>query len=138
MREIKVRAWNGVKMSRSFTIDNICYEGPPPCVCDDLYGEYEPDAYVVWLQFTGLKDKNGKEICEGDIISSPHFKDRANRQHILKHIIQWSDKFHGWFLLNSGSMSPDSGSIQLFVADSKIIEIIGNIYENPELLEEQV
>jgi hypothetical protein len=88
-------------------------------------------------QFTGKTDNSQppKEIYEGDIISSPHFKDAAGRQHTLKHIVQWSEDYHGWFLLNMDSMNPNDGSLLLFVARNGDLQVIGNIYENPELLE---
>ena len=87
-------------------------------------------------QYTGLLDCNGVEAYEGDVISTPHFKDAAGRSHTLKHVIVWSDKYHGWFLMNCSSMSEDNGSLQMFVMTrSAKWEVIGNIHQNPELLD---
>lgn len=61
MREIKFRAWdkNGKKMIGPYEITN-------DCICDVLihYGSSD----LIWMQFTGLHDKNFMEIWEGDII----------------------------------------------------------------------
>ena len=85
-------------------------------------------------QFTGLQDKNGVDIYEGDVIKSYHFTSRANGKfEYINHIVKWSEKFHSWFLLNCESMDEDDGSIQFFVylRTNKDFEVIGNIHSNP-------
>jgi uncharacterized phage protein (TIGR01671 family) len=74
-------------------------------------------------QYTGLKDKNGKEIYEGDILS--------NGQHI-----NWIIDYHiaSFVVKHVGAITEDSWVLNRGMAESR--EVIGNIYENPELLEE--
>lgn len=80
----------------------------------------------ILLQSTGLKDKNGKEIFEGDIIKLYHM-DKGERG--LKWIIEW-DKDRASFIINRHR------AIKLNSKwTTKELKIIGNIYENPELLE---
>lgn len=68
-------------------------------------------------QYTGLKDKNGKKIFEGDIVKSKYG--------VFKSKIEWNDSFCGFFPFCNN----DTG----IFADE--CEVIGNIYENKELLE---
>lgn len=65
------------------------------------------------MQFTGLKDKNSKEIYEGDIISHKFYSAPV--------VVTWNEE----------KAMFDSGDISM--TGSKV-EVIGNIYENPELL----
>lgn len=82
----------------------------------DLLVQCIPSAHIP-MQFTGLKDKNGKEIYEGDIIIRVSEKAMytKNPQKIPKNIVQWK---HAGFYLR---------------IDVEY-EVIGNIYENPNLI----
>lgn len=80
----------------------------------------EPDG-PIYMQYTGLKDKNGVEIYEGDIIEW----DVDERS-----VVGWSDE-SAWWGINKGIFLGYKDT--LFVV-SKRSEVIGNIYENPELL----
>lgn len=91
--------------------------------CRNLKCRSISDEYL--MQSTGLKDKNGKEIFEGDIVD---FKGR-------KAIIKWHGAFASFiyrFIDEPQERKPKWDP--LFLAYLKL-EIIGNIYENPELLE---
>lgn len=81
---------------------------------------------VIMMWFTGLKDKKGNEIYEGDIV-------------VFKNVFS-KDKFVGRVMYYSGCkpiLWDGKHSIDLAETNEEDLEIIGNIYENPELLEEK-
>ena len=79
-------------------------------------------------QYTGLKDKNGKEIYEGDIVSFNLKSDNGGQPNITGYI-EYQTTFSGYRIMSlKGSFALDY--------NIKDIEVIGNIYDNPELLEE--
>lgn len=84
---------------------------------------------VILMQSTGLKDKNGVEIFEGDIVKVSNHPFQKNDNGIGieingNYVIGWSEYSLSWLAGN------------LILAELKpFIEVIGNIYENPELLE---
>jgi uncharacterized phage protein (TIGR01671 family) len=129
-REIKFRAFDKKENDMvygilplsdgTFLIENANSEKFVDIYCDD---NLAPNNYVI-MQLTGLKDKNGKDIYEEDI-----YKYRSK---IYK--VYFSDSFAGVRIkeiVKPGNMSIHT-SIQ---ADTDVeAEVIGNIYENPELL----
>lgn len=110
-REIKFRAWNKI-LQRMETWEEL------------LKQEASGDEMMVWLfqgedlislQFTGLLDKNGKEIYESDLLKYP------NGDVVV-------------VIFHKGTFCYKMSEHNYHIFDETQIEIIGNIYENPELL----
>lgn len=117
-REIKFRAWHRVEETILFVGDKFGTTDPLDC-CGYLQ-EGQP---VDLMQYTGLKDKNGVEIYEGDIVSG--WTHNPSEPHVVKYI---SDKYNCCFMASSVS---GHGKIHVWYDG---LEVIGNIYENPELI----
>ena len=120
MREIKFRAWNK-KTKWMHSWSDLC------CLPHELRILKEPEPYIL-MQFTGLTDKNGKEIYEGDIIKDTY----TQVGHTV--YIYWNNGWCQWECMNV-KKNPDLEHIDDARWDLHNCEVIGNIYENPELLE---
>ena len=122
----KFRAWSKAEkiMSDVKKID-FCN-----CEIDARSFEETEIEEVILMQSTGLKDKNGKEIFEGDVVQYQNTKvPSADSKGVIRYFDNWA-----MFGIDIEHNEPRA----LFfngLADHISLEVIGNIYENPELLE---
>lgn len=130
MREIKFRIWCkqtetlktvskiGFNEGKLWYVEDEDHETQPPYFEDD-------DDWVL-MQYTGLKDCNGEEIFEGDLV-----KDFINEK---TYQVFWDD--YGMFIFTE--LNSTTGGLDYYQledeASMNCLMVIGNIYENPELL----
>jgi len=166
MREIKFRAWDkeakkmfydGFVIAQCsdkaifFWMDFLCgdkalrqsetiknelkqrYDIDSPAVIDFADWSFER---MILMQYAGLRDKNGKEIYEGDIVTGSSLKDwRAGNGE--RAIIEWDNTRSRWDMVFY-SIYGGEGHLckeEIFQDRAKFYEVIGNIYENGSLLD---
>jgi len=136
MREIKFKIWDKTNRkwrdSRDFAImldgtnEVLEYTG----LCDSAWEDVDEWEYEI-VQYTGLKDKNEKEIYEGDVVRYEYEKGVA--------VIKFGEGYQGepadgmypywgWYL---------DGYLDSYAFCGDEVEILGNVHENPNLMEEK-
>lgn len=109
MRQIKFRVWDEVAERMEFNIDPRIKDG---------------SLHV--MQYTGLNDKKGIEIYEGDIIKlETYWKEEDDHMKSIWEV-EWHDA--GFVLMEKGDFRTE------IAGENEKIEVIGNIYQNPKLI----
>lgn len=134
----RVRIWD--KSFRKMLYNNLilCYKNKITAYdyLDNAHKAFLPESHIIIEQCTGLKDKNGRLIYEGDILATsnndPKY-DLWKPEDWGYAVVYWNEKnlcFAGtkWFI---------DGPEEESVFNAEFVEVVGNIHENPELLEVQ-
>lgn len=111
MRTFKFRAWDAV-LKKIWFPSAISADGGNVALINQFGVECTDQQGDVLMQYTGIHDKDGREIYEGDILRDPRG---------ITHTVEWFDQATGfWPFINEYGSGP--------------YEAIGNIHSNPELL----
>lgn len=143
MGKINFRAWYTEKRKMYEVAKVDMWGDPDQATCDlasvdeELFDIYLSEVEI--MQYIRIKDKYGREICEGDIIQTYFSFSPGDAGYGVSQkpfVVKWEQgrsgfraykpNTKGWHLLDT---------IGFFEMQRKLYEVIGNIYENPELLE---
>ena len=130
MRELKFRAWDKDAAKYTDGVGELYVDILEVGTKTYRIEQMCPGRYIIEL-FTGLKDKNGKEIYEGDIVRRSFKVDRNSELTYTTDAVKWNsyDEEEWPYSTISGFTLPES---------EDGYEVIGNIHENPELVKEEL
>nr|DAY22897.1 MAG TPA: YopX protein [Caudoviricetes sp.] len=128
----KFRAYDSGSLSRMYQPDEVMVGDGNIWIIDEdsVAGDWIVNNDIHLMQSTGLKDKNGKEIFEGDILI-------VSDEHSWLEVVSYNQE-KAMFVteeINRKYKVPESPLNDLFDTNIFKFKVLGNIYENPELLE---
>jgi len=129
-REIRFRVWD--KLSKKFIdlgVGGLRGDYSFDDYLDDTFND--PISKFVAQQYTGLKDQNGTDIFEGDIVTYGLPIGHPDKRKEFKEEIKWEN--HGWVLL--GRVKDGTYANPMYSWPGMVV--IGNIFENPELIKQE-
>ena len=140
MREIKFRAWDLVTKTMKEVRGIFYFRG------DELkMVNITENRRFEFMQFTGLKDSKGKEIYEGDIVIAddggewfPHEYDEEKDEYYPtgKYLVEYDSEFARFILIDPKTNCEAECDYNPFSLPDFTLEVIGNKFQNPELLKE--
>ena len=137
MRDIKFRAWDKKKNDWFNECDGDLYIELNGNINFGWNGEVMDDYTdrIILMQYIGLKDVNNVEIFEGDIVKRTYLDGMFGRTHIGEVVY---DKEYARYVIRKPQKytEPKTEDIRNTLSDRITYEVIGNIHNNPELLED--
>lgn len=134
MREIKFRAWD--KNDNKMFLPHSFY------LLNGRLDDFGGDKYI-FMQYTGLKDKNGKEIYEGDIMGGEDSAfvgiiEYGTLESFTGFASTEDDEYNTYLTYTGIHLVCSDGESDSYIDKIIDLAVIGNIYENPELLKEDL
>lgn len=127
MRDIRFRCWDNVNECMR-PVYMLHFTDDEPMNIQTSMQEWINGKDAILMQFTGLKDKNGKEIYEGDVM---HYKPYVNNSNYEANMeVKFND---GAFYLSQG-VGKTYEICAAAINSCAVMEVIGNVWEHPELL----
>ena len=135
LRTLKFRGFNkkrGIWLYGNYILNRGAHFIAPQEFADGkTWEDYEVEEESIG-QFTGLTDKNGKEIYEGDIVQW------GDSEHKIKQVVEFRNGAFGYVYDTIGSFVPYAANTNFDFAalgTDKRFEIVNNIHDNPDLIE---